>query len=150
MDIERIQEQVENECARLCDFSPLVNVMSVVANEIHKQGGSFDNPSARAAWIEVMEWLQTWDFGYNSRLPCRFCDQAFRPRIDELLLTAFLEWHTRRTVKTLIALHRCSNCGGSIAATHSKTYEGDHHTPTPGSIEDDGQWTEELLCEGEV
>jgi hypothetical protein len=147
MASRKLEDNVWYECANLVDYSPLLAVMYIVAYEIRERGASFDKPKARRVWIEVMTKVQDeWRCSdHNSHIPCRSCDQAFRPVIDDALLTMFLPWYETRTNESLIAIHRCPSCGGSIAATDTKTYDGDYHTPDPGSIDDDDEWAETLL-----
>src|ERR1043166_1596095 len=76
----------------LTDFAPLVSLMYHVAAEIERRGGSFDKPKARKVWLKAMAELQEgngWGIEQNHRVPCRYCNRAFWPVIDEQLLELF-------------------------------------------------------------
>jgi hypothetical protein len=149
--VEKIIEQI-SLCklmgdAGFTDFDPLVFVMYNVAEEIRARGGTFEKPKARRVWRDVVAHFQE-DSGaleHNTFLPCRRCDQAFRPVIDDRLLTVFLSWYESQRVETLLALHQCPACGGQVGAARLKTYKGDWHTPAPGTIDDDESWALQLL-----
>ena len=54
-------------------------------------GLSLEKPEGRKVWRESLQMLQI-DNGtleHNTFLPCRTCDQAFEPAIDEVLLDLF-------------------------------------------------------------
>jgi hypothetical protein len=133
--------------AGLTDFDPLIKVMHLVAEEVEGLRLSLAKPKGRKAWCEVMTRLQEDDsiLEHNLFIPCRSCDQAFEPVVDDRLLKVFLAWYRSFAVSDLLAIHRCPACGGKLAAKRTKTYRGDFHTPAPGSPASDEQWAELLL-----
>ncbi len=143
--VDRLGWQKLSGNSGLTDFDPLVVVMRLIASEIGEEK-LFTKSKARAAWLKAMALLQGGDgLEHNSFLPCRTCDQAFDPVIDETLLTLFLDWYQHGGAARLIAIHKCPACGGQIKARRTRTYKGDMHTPPPGTVEGDDQWVEELL-----
>lgn len=145
---QKLQDNVDEICSEMIDNSPLVAVMWIVAYQIVQSGGSFAKPKCRKAWIDLMETIQYEErrvSDHNRYLPCRYCDQAFVPKIDESLLECFLEWYSTVSPDKLVALHKCQKCGGKIESIHVKTYEGDFHTPEPFSVSDDDEWQEILM-----
>jgi hypothetical protein len=153
--IKELAKVVEERCAwskltssdGLIDFDPLVVVMCLVDRKCKEEG--LKNGQAREVWFAVMTRLQANEYRleHNRFIPCRYCDQAFEPVIDDKLLTLFLKWDGSRDVKDLLAIHRCPACGGQLVAKRTKKYEGDMHTPEPGSIsmEYDEDWAGILL-----
>jgi hypothetical protein len=135
--------------AGLTDYDPLVVVMRLVAAEVDGLGRSFTKRGkGRKTWLEAMTMLQE-DNGtleHNTHIPCRYCNMAFEPVIDETLLALFLVWYESDATEDLLAIHRCPACGGVLKAKHTKPYEGDFHTPAPASVVSDDAWVEELLA----
>ena len=143
----KLRGMIQLRVSELVDYSPLVAVMHLVALEIQRRGYSFDQPKARRIWMDILaDYQHPWvSSDHNQQIPCRFCDQSFKPVINEVLFSTFLQWYEIRLDENLIAIHRCPSCGGSITATKTRTYTGDFHTPEPGSIDNDGEWAENLL-----
>jgi hypothetical protein len=133
--------------AGLTDYDPLVVVMGLVAEVVRELGLSPKGRKGRKVWCEAVQVLQDHDsiLEHNTFLPCRWCDQAFEPVIDDKLLALFLAWHESAATEDLLALHRCPACGGQLAAKRAKKYDGDGHTPPPGSVASDEEWAELLL-----
>ena len=131
----------------LTDYDPLVTVMHLVTREVRKLGLSPKGPKGSQVWREAMEILQrdTGILEHNKLIPCRTCDEAYEPVVDDTLLRLFLAMEKSCTPKNLISIHRCPACGGQIAAKSTKKYEGDMHTPSPGSVEDDLEWANTLM-----
>jgi hypothetical protein len=129
------------------DFIPLVVVMVRVAQRIEERGGSFKKSKARWVWCEAMRVFQEDNslLEHNSCIPCRTCDQAFEPVIDDALLTLFLAWHESCGLDDFLAIHRCPTCDGTLKAERTVQYEGDFYTPPPGSVADGKEWAERLL-----
>lgn len=153
---EEIAERIVEECQGrkamdpyfLTDCDPLIVVMSRVADIIRKRKGSFDKPKARDVWCRAMIMLQDDDGGileHNTCIPCRWCDREFEPVIDDALLALFLVWYESFKAEHLLAIHRCAACGGQLKAKQTGHYEGDYHTPPPGTVEDDEEWAWQLL-----
>ena len=151
---ETAVEKVVEQCglakfmgdAGLTDYDPLVVVMHLVAVEVEGLRLSLKCPKGRKTWCEAMRTLhEDGSLENNPFIPCRTCDHAFEPVIDEKLLALFLPWYEFQDVQDLIAIHRCPACGGQIAAERTKRYEGDMHTPEPGSVQDDCEWAQLLL-----
>ncbi len=153
-------EKVIEECglakltgdSGLTDFDPLVVILTLVTSEIEGRGKSLDEPRVRRAWCEIVQRVQNDEAGldHNSFLPCRFCDQAFEPVVDETLLALFLAWHRHGGTANLLAIHRCPACGGTLAAKETRQYEGDMHTPEPGHERTDEEWVALLLQHAEL
>lgn len=140
-----IQGKFDGELG-LLDFDPLIIVMNRVAEVIHSRTGSFDQPEHKEAWLLALEEIQVGEgLEHNNYIPCRRCDQAFEPVVDETLLDLFLKWEKSGAPADLLAIHRCPDCGGQLKAKRTKQYKGDWHTPEPGSIDDDRKWAEYLL-----
>jgi len=134
--------------AGLTDYDPLVAVMALVAEEVRGLGLSLKpGDKGRKVWCKAMRMIQDGDgsLEHNTFLPCRTCDQAFEPVIDNHLLTLFLTWSTSDKPEDLIAMHKCPSCKGQIVAKRTKTYQGDMHTPDPGSVNCDAEWAELLF-----
>lgn len=133
----------------LTDSAPLVSIMYLVADEIGKEELLALQERACKAWCEAMKQIQegVLILEHNEFLPCRWCDQAFEPVVDEDLLLVFLVWYEEHHSGTeaFLALHRCPACEGKIKAKQVKTYMGDMYTPKPGSIENDEWWADKLL-----
>jgi hypothetical protein len=156
-EVETPVEKVIEQCNlaklegdwRLSDYDPLVVVMDLVTEEVRGLGLSPKGPKGSAVWIESVTKLQepdvVVDIEQNRFIPCRTCNRSFRPSIDRNLLKLFLGWQATGTVEDLIAIHRCQRCGGTITELEHKTYEGDWHTPEPGTVADDREWARELL-----
>lgn len=151
---DTLVEKVVEQCglakftgdAGLTDFDPLVVVMHLVTEEVLGLCRSFQKKAARSAWCEALRTIQSGgSLEHNSFIPCRRCDQAFEPVVDEELLRLFLTWYRKQTIEALLAIHLCPSCGGSIRAERQKTYCGDMHTPEPRSIADDEEWAYQLL-----
>jgi hypothetical protein len=152
---ETIVEEIVEQCSLakltddggLTDYDPLVVIMSVVEEKVRGMGFALTTQEGRKAWCDVLTELQdnSGMLEHNTSIPCRSCDQAFEPVVDDTLLTLFLAWHNLRRVKDLLAIHRCPSCGGKISAKRIKKYEGDMHTPKAGSVTDDFEWAEQLL-----
>lgn len=151
---ETLAEEVVEQCqlakfageAGLTDYDPLVVVMHLVTAEVIGVCRSFKKKMARTAWCEALRAIQKSNsLEHNSYIPCRACDQAFEPVVDEKLLKLFLAWYRSGTLEALIAIHRCPACGGFLRAERQKTYRADMHTPEPRSIVDDEVWANELL-----
>jgi len=152
---QEIAEKIVEECGwgkitgslGLTDGDPLVVVMYRVAQKIRNRGGSFEKAKARKVWCRALTMLQEYDdtLEHNTFIPCRWCDQAFEPVIDDRLLTLFLRWYNSSDSTDLLAIHRCPACGGQIGAKRTKPYHGDMHTPQPGSVENDDAWVDLLL-----
>lgn len=131
----------------LTDFDPLVVVMHLVAVHVRRLGLSLATANGRQVWREALRIVQE-DNGvleHNTFLPCRTCDQAFEPAIDDVLLELFLAWDESGAVGDLLAIHRCPACGGRLRAKRTMRYQGDVHTPPPGTVKDDGEWARRLL-----
>jgi hypothetical protein len=149
--VEKIIEQIRlAKCmggGGFTDYDPLLFVMYVIGQEIEDHGGTFDKPKARRVWCKVLAHFQADgnDLEHNTFLPCRYCDQAFLPVIDEKLLTLFLAWYESQTDDNLLAIHRCPACGGTLEVVRSKTYKGDWHTPAPRTVHNDEEWAVALL-----
>jgi hypothetical protein len=132
--------------AGLTDFDPLITVMNLVADETRGLRLSLNGPKGRRTWCEAVAELQVnKSLEHNRFIPCRSCDQAFEPVIDDALLDLFLPWYWSRNVLALLAIHRCPACGGQLKAKCTKKYHGDMHTPAPGSISSDEEWARQLL-----
>jgi hypothetical protein len=156
-ELETPVEKVIEQCSlakldrdwRLSDYDPLVVVMDLVTEEVRGLGLSPKGPKGSAVWIESMERLQApdvlVDIEHNRFVPCRTCDRSFRPVIDRNILKLFLAWQATGKVEDLLAIHRCQRCGGTITELDAKPYEGDGHTPEPGTVADDREWARELL-----
>lgn len=111
----------------LTTYDPLVVVMDLVTEEFLGLKKSFKSPITRKNWSEAMRRLQE-DISIleqNPFIPCRCCDQAFEPVIDEVLLSLFLAWYKSRRTEDLLAIHRCPACGGQIKAQRTKVYKED-------------------------
>lgn len=131
---------------RLTDYDPLVVVMHLVTEEVEGLRLSLKKAKGRKAWGAAMTILQKGhQLEHNTFIPCRTCDQAFEPVIDDELLTLFLTWYESHNVQDLLTIHRCPQCGGRLKAVRTKPYKGDMHTPEPGSVENDEEWAESLL-----
>lgn len=129
------------------DNDPLVFVMDLVAEEVRDLDFKIESPVGRIVWQEAMKQLQAGE-GYlehNTYLPCRLCDQAFEPVVNNRLFERFLPWHQTGTYEYLLQLHQCEACGGDVAAEKVVNYKGDMHTPSPHSIDDDDDWCDALL-----
>ncbi|MFH1417983.1 MAG: hypothetical protein ABII12_06840 [Planctomycetota bacterium] len=133
--------------AGLMDYAPLVVVMHLVAEEVRNLELSLDQSEGRKVWLEALEMIQDGEgcLEHNTFIPCRTCDQAFEPVVDEKLLTLFLTWAETYSTEDLLAIHRCPACGGQLGVKRTEKYEGDMHTPAPGSIASDEEWDEVLL-----
>ncbi len=132
--------------AGLTDYDPLVVILHLVTEEILARGKSLDDPKIRKAWLRIVRRIQDEDdLEHNAWIPCRYCDQAFKPLVGEKLLALYLKWHRSYSTEDLLAIHRCPACGGTIKAKSTKTYKGDMHTPAPGSVADDDDWRRRLL-----
>lgn len=130
----------------LTDGDPLIAVMHLVAEEVRGLRLSLHDPKGRATWCEAMQTLQDYSsLEHNNLIPCRTCDQAFEPVIDDNLISLFLKWYDSQDVEDLLAIHRCPACGGQIVAKRTKKYAGDMHTPEPGSVDDAREWAGLLL-----
>jgi hypothetical protein len=137
--------------AGLTDYDPLVVVMHLVAEESRGLGFSLDAPEGREVWCEALTALQaTSELEHNAFLPCRTCDQAFEPVVNDTLLALFLTLEKYHRARDLVALHRCPSCGGCLTAKRTKQYRGDMHTPTPGTVTSDLAWAEALLQHSEL
>jgi hypothetical protein len=156
-EVETPVEKVIEQCDlakldgdwRLSDYDPLVVVMDLVTEEVRGLGLSPKGPKGSAVWIESMEHLQAPNalvgIEHNRFAPCRTCDKSFRPAIDRHVLKLFLTWQATGRVEDLLAIHRCQRCGGTITELEVKPYEGDWHTPEPGTVADDREWAREFL-----
>jgi hypothetical protein len=157
-EAKTLTEKVVEQCglgklmhdAGLTDFDPLIVVMRLVTEEILCLCPSLDRPKTRSAWCEAMRTLQQENhyLEHNRFIPCRFCDSAFEPEIDDDLLTLYLKWHDSQRLDDFLAIHRCRGCGGQLKALQTRKYKGDMHTPTPGSVQDDREWQYRLLHQG--
>ena len=128
----------------LTDFDPLVAVMEMVV-EIIGEKRLRENPKARRMWVRVLEILQKGgELEHNKLIPCRFCDTAFEPLVDEQLLDLCLTWLESYETSDLLAIHRCPSCGGTLKILNSTKYEGDGFTPIPGTIDNDDEWSHRL------
>ena len=155
--VEEIAEDIVETCSwrkmtqsppYLVDFAPLVVVMARLAAIIEERGGSFDKPKARKVWSEAVKMAQDDNYDsleHNRWIPCRSCDKSFEPIIDDTLLSLFLAWYKHMSTQNLLAIHRCPACGGSLKAKRTKHYDGDYHTPAPGSVDNDEAWGGNLL-----
>ena len=146
--VEKVLEQcslakLEGE---LTDFAPLVVIMTLVTEEFGSK--SFDDPKVRKAWCRVIQRLQadTSLLEHNNFIPCRRCNQAFEPVVDEKLLTLFLTWRETRGPQDLVAIHLCPGCGGQIEAKQTTTQE-DNDGLEPGTVDDDEVWADSMVEE---
>ena len=58
--------------------------------------------------------------------PCRWCDTAFEPVIDEKLLMFFpLLDENARPGGDLLAIHQCPSCGGDLEVKRATKYKGE-------------------------
>ena len=151
--VEDMAEKLDERCyfaklkrTALTDYDPLVVIAALMFREIGNLDLDWNEPRVRKAWCMALEGIQTsGSLGQNAFIPCRFCDQAFEPVVDENLLQLSLEYYETQELKTLLRIHRCPSCGGALKTIKTKTYRGDMHTPEPGTIQDDEQWREHLL-----
>jgi hypothetical protein len=136
----------------LSDFDPLIVIMHLVAEEVRALRLSVEGHKGRQAWIEAMIDIQNDGvLEHNTRIPCRYCDQAFEPVIDKKLLKLYLTWEKSRTVADFLAIHQCPACGGTITATKPpQSYEGDDNTPEPIWKGSDEMWMVHMLMETDL
>lgn len=136
------QKMTHTNC--LTDFDPMVTVMCLLANEIGDE--NLKKPKGKNVWIEAMKEIQKGDsIENNPRIPCRACDQAFTPIIDDVIFDLFVRWYESRRTSDLLAIHKCKACGGTANASATQKYKGDMHTPEPGNAKSDDHWAEMLL-----
>lgn len=146
--IERMQGGKFTGSLGLTDFDPLVVVMNRLAWVMENKGATFDKPKARKVWLLATMEIQEDSFivEHNRFTPCRYCETAFEPVVDDRLLDLFLAWNESiGSTEKLLDIHRCEGCGGTIKSKGTKKYQGDFHTPEPGSIDDDELWCHDLL-----
>lgn len=131
----------------LTDYDPLVVVLAFVTEVVEEQGKSMAKPKVQKAWLRIVSRIQDGDgcLEHNVFIPCRNCDQAFEPVVDETLLKLFMAWRQSLSSKDLVAIHRCPSCGGTIGVKRMKRYEADGHTPEPVYAGSDEEWAELLL-----
>jgi ribosomal protein S27AE len=151
--IESLAEQIHERCyfakqkqSALTDYDPLIVVAALIFREISNLDLDWTEPSVRKAWCTALDGLQkSGSLDHNPFIPCRFCNQAFEPVVDENLLRLTLDYYETQDLGTVLKIHRCPACGGVLKAIRTKTYTEDMHTPESGTIQDDEQWRQHLL-----
>ncbi len=148
-EVEEILEQcsLAKSCGELTDFDPLIAIMSLVADEVINLGYQLASLPGKQLWIKALTFIQDGDEGldHNEFLPCRFCNQAFKPVIDDKAFSMFVAWRESCSYQDLIAIHRCPACDGQLQAVQGTVYSGDFHTPEPGTVSSDREWAQLLL-----
>ena len=146
--VDRIVELCELEKftgSYFTDYDPLISVMSFLGYEVRDTGVSLDSDVGCYLWKAALEKLQCSPaMQHNSNIPCRKCNNAFAPVVDDTLFEMFLKWFRNDTTDNVLAIHCCPDCGGRLIAESTRSYDGDMHTPPPEKINDDEEWAEHL------
>src|ERR1700681_903970 len=69
----------------LTDFDPLIVVMTLMTEEVIGLRLNLKKKHGRKVWLAAMAALQEGDayLEHNETIPCRWCDKAFIPVIDD-------------------------------------------------------------------